>query len=166
MPPLTLADLDKSPERYILEAVATKLRGNTLLADCFKPIRVLENPTREAFLNFGVGTLSIQPYQVTPTDKPSQRSTVHFGVMISAFLASEQREEDSDLVGLDLGSHLRVLLWGLAVTHPSYPSPISFATTEFRPLTPLIVNETATRILSYQAIFETDVDPVQGDFSA
>jgi len=165
-PPLTLADLPKSPERKILDAVALKLRADDLLADVFKPIRVLENPARESFLSFGVGTMSVQPYQVKPADKPSQRSTVFFGVMISAFLAKEQTEEDSDLVGLDLGSYLRSLLWGLAVEDSAYPSPITFATTEFRALTPLIVADMATRILSYQAIFETDVDPAEGDFSA
>jgi len=166
MPTKTLADLPESPEAKILRSVLGTLRGDSQLTDVFSPIRKLENPTREAFLTFADFSMSVQPYQVKPDDHPSKRSTVHFGVLISAYLPREQGEEESDLVWLNLGSYLRSVLWGLAVEDPDFPSPITFATSEFRYLTPLIVQDRGTRILSYQAIFETDLDPLEGTFSA
>jgi len=164
--PLTLADLPVSPERKLLAAIVALLRSLPQLTDVFKPIIVVESPTREAFINLAARTMAVQPVQVKESPMPSKRSVDKFGVMISAFLPPEATERSSDLVGLDLGNYLRQQLWGLAVTDPDYPSPISFATTEFRQLTPLVVTGSNIRILSYQATFETDIDPVAGDFSA
>jgi hypothetical protein len=160
----TLADLPASPERRIFDAVVAIIRSDAILPTVFKPIAAVESVTREAFANYGVFSAVIQPVSVKQEDHPSQRSTSMFGVVLSFFLPNEQTEEDSALVGLDLGSYLRAILWGLAVTVSNVQ--ITFATTEFKALTPLLGIGGATRILSYQATFETDVDPVTGNFSA
>lgn len=155
-----------SPEKQITTQVLALLRADVNLTGLFSPIRLLENPTRDAFLSYGVNTLTIQPFNVKAVDHPSGRSTSLLGLMISAFVPNEQGEEDSTLFGLDLGSYLRSLLWGYAVNPPSPGVNLTFATTEFRQLTPLIGEHGATKILSYQAIFETDIDPRANDFSA
>jgi hypothetical protein len=164
MPPLTLADLPESPERLIYDAVVALIRADTLLSDVFKPIRALETTTREAFLNYGVFSAVIQPVAIRNDDRPSQRSTDHFGIMLSFYLPNEQTEEDTASVGLDLGSYIRKMLWGLAV-QDGMGGTYTFATTDFKALTPLIGINGATRILSFVATFETDVDPVTGGFS-
>jgi hypothetical protein len=163
---LSLADLATSPEALILAGVVAKLRADTLLSDVFHPIRIIETPTRQAFQNYGVYSFAIQPFNVRPVDRPSRRSTSFLGIMLSAFLPIEETAEDSRLLSLNIGNHLRKILWGLAVKDPSSSAIFSFATTEFKQLTPLIGSDGGTRILSYQAIFETDVDPVDGDFSS
>jgi len=163
-PPMTLADLDISPERKIIERVVAILRAEAQLADVFNPIRALENASREAFLSYGVFTMTVQAFAVKAEDHPSKRSTSKLSVLVSVFLPNEQGEEDSAFVGLDLGSFLRSKLWGLAVT--SGGATYTFATTEFAHLTPLIGRNGATRILSYRANFETDIDPIEGDFTA
>jgi len=165
MPTLTLADLPKSAERKILEKVLAALKAEEQLSDVFRPIRLLENPTRAAFINYGAYTLAVQSFAVKLVDNPSKRATIEFGVMVSAYLPNEQTEQDSKLVGLDLGSYLRSILWGLAVLGDS-GEEISFATTDFRALTPLIGANGNTRILSYLATFQTDIDPTTGDFTA
>ena len=99
-------------------------------------------------------------------DHPSQRSTVKLGLLISAFVPNEQTEEDSTLYGLDLGSYIRSLLWGLAVNPPVPGVNLTFATTSFVQLTPLISVDGATKIVSYHAIFEYDLDPRENDFTA
>lgn len=163
----TLTDLQKSPERYILEAYAVAVRADSILAAVFRTIRVLDSPTREAFLSYAIKTLSIQPYQVRLVDFPSSREATHVGIMTSAYLPTEDPDKDSPLVSLDLGNHLRKLAWtnGGALPHPTTPGvALSFATVVFSPLTPLVPKE-GVRILSYRTIYETDLDPRSGLFT-
>lgn len=162
MPSLT--DLQKSIERYILEAYAALVRADAIMAAVFNPIRIVDSPTREAFLSYPVRTLSIQPYQVRLEDFPSSRQTTHIGIMTSAFMSSENQEKDSVLLSLDLGNHLRKLAWtqGGAFVHPTLVGiSLTFATVIFSQLTPIVPKE-GVRILSYRTIYETDIDPVTG----
>lgn len=158
----TLADLAKSPERRLLEAAVALVKADEILS-FFTPIRLVEAASVTAMLSWGSGTLVIQPVKVKPEDHPSDRSTSKFTVWISAYLPGEPREEDSKLEGLDLLNHLRKIFWGTALQELA--GPISFATTEISLLTPLVGVKGSTRILTYQVVFETDIDPKAGDFT-
>ncbi len=158
----SLEDLQKSPERMIVEAAAAILHGDEILADVFKPIRILDTPSREAFLSYGVNSMVIQPISLKAEDHPSGRTTSFLGVLISAYLAPEPREEESELQSLDLGNHLRKLFWGTDLQ--SAGDALTYATTAIKLMPPLSGVNGSTRILSYLLTFETDVDPKTGLF--
>lgn len=167
MPPYTLADLDESPEAKILAAYAEVVRADPLLADCFKPILVVETTGRDGLLAYGVGTLMLHPVAVRKEDFPMGRETVLVSIAATAFLKAEETEENSDLVGLNLGNHFRKL--GFLNQQLDDPDNAGFhmtlATIDFSVLTPLLTT-TGVRILTYRTVYETDITPSTGAFAS
>lgn len=166
-PPIlpTLADLARSPEAKIVSAYAAVVRADPLVSSVFRPIWVIENADRAGLLTWGERTLIVQPWQLRKEDFPSSREKLLVGIGVSAFLASEQTAENSALVGLDLGNHLRKIAFlNQALPNPSNPSvAMTFATVDFSTLTPL-VTPAGVRILTYRTVYETDIDPKTGEF--
>lgn len=158
----SLEDLQRSPERLIVEAAAAILRGDEIMAAVFKPIRILDTPSKEAFLSYGADEIAIQPVSVKAEDHPSGRTTTFLGVLVSAYLAPEPREEESELASLDLGNHLRKLFWGTDLKVAG--DALTFATTAIKMMPTFAGTNGSTRILSYLLTFETDVDPKTGLF--
>jgi len=101
--------MDVSIEERILAAFVVLLKADEDIAAEFAPILTLETPTRQAFERIAAGSMAVQPYQVKAADKPSGRSTIRVGLLVSAYLEAEQTEEDSNLLGLRLGNHIRKL---------------------------------------------------------
>lgn len=167
MPPITPGTLAKSPERKVFEAYVEHLRDDETIAALFDPILAVETPTLKAFLSYGTGSMAVQPVPPKPDDHPSSRSTSRLAVHISAYLPPEQREENSECVGLDLGGYLRKITWGLTLADPDNLDGVmmNFATTSFRQLPSIMPADGATRILTYEVVFELDVDPTTNDFS-
>lgn len=164
--PAALSGLSKGPERYIVEAYAALVLADAVLAAAFSPIRIVDSPTREAFLSYPVYQMSIQPYQVALTDFPSNREKSLTGIVASCYLPDENPGSDSPLLSLDLGNHFRKIAFtrGGALPHPVTAGVwLTFATVTFSMLTPLIPRE-GVRILSYRTIYETDIVPTTGLF--
>lgn len=165
---LTFADLPKSPERLIMEAYAAVVRADPLVSDIFRPITVVEDPGRDAAKVWGARALVIQPWQLGKEDWPSSRETLRIGIATSAFLPMEESSEpNSKFVGLDLGNHFRKLTYANQTLINPTPSPVrmTFATVDFRTLVALIVEGKGIRILTYRAVYETDIDPRTGEFA-
>lgn len=166
-PPYTLADLDTSPEAKIVAAYAAVVRADPLLADVFRPILVVETAGREGLGAYGVRTLMLHPVQVRKEDFPMGREKLLVAIAASAFLAAEETEENSDLVGLNLGNHFRML----AFANQQLPDPddagmnMTLATVDFSVLTPLLTTK-GVRILTYRTVYETDIEPVTGEFTS
>lgn len=166
MPTPTLADLAKAPERKVFEAAAAALKADSIIGAVFHPIRQLETPKYEAFLSYGVYEMVVQPGVAKLDDKPMRRETVRLPVWISAYLPWEPREEDSRLVGLDLGNRIRTLFWGKTFMDPGNPGiGMNVATTSFRFLELLAPKDGATRILTWEVMFEIDINPTTGAFA-
>jgi len=154
--------MDVSIEERILAAFVVLLKADEDIAAEFAPILTLETPTRQAFERIAAGSMAVQPYQVKAADKPSGRSTIRVGLLVSAYLEAEQTEEDSNLLGLRLGNHIRKL----AFSNPrlSDTEPLTMSAVEVVQLTTLAPSE-GVRILSYRIFYETDIDPATGELS-
>jgi hypothetical protein len=154
------------PEARITRAFFAMLEADALFTASFDPVVLVENPSQEAFVNYAQGSAAVQPGKVKGVDKPSRRQVSFTSILVSLYVKREESEEDSDLVGLYWLSYIRCLAWGLAIPNPLDPTAyLNFATTTVEQLTPVITKE-GTRVLSYQVIFETDLDPTTGSFLA
>lgn len=165
-PPLTLADLAKSAERKIVEAYAAIVKADTLIADVFKPIILIETANPKDVNDLMSYSIAIGPAQIDKTDFPSSREKILVPILVAAFLPSEQTSEDSAFVGLDLGNHLRKLAWNNQTLANAAPPPtwMTFATVDFTQLTPLLTTE-GVKILRYRTVYETDIEPKTGAFA-
>lgn len=154
-----LAGLSQSPEAQIATGFLAVLRGDTLLASAFRPILLIESPTREAFNNLTVYTMALVPFRVKMRDHPSGRSTILVDLVVSAYLPKEPTDEESQLRGLDLGSHIRKLAYSNADL-----SGVAFDAVDFAILPALEPKDTNVRILSFQITFSADIAPASGQF--
>lgn len=159
-----LAGLSQSPEAQIARAFFAILKTDTLLAAAFKPILLIESPTREAFNELTIYTMAVVPFRVKLKDHPSGRSTLYLDLLVSAYLAKEGTEADSLLRGLDLGNHIRKIAFSNAELTDTSSNVITFAAVDFAHLPTLEPKDTGVRILSFQVTFQTDIAPATGAF--
>ncbi len=160
----TLADVPESVESRITRLFLGKIREDAYFSAVFDPIRLVENPTREALASYSNYSMVVQTFTVKPSDNPSKRQTFEQSIVLSFYLPEEQTSEDSDLYWLRLYNKVRIFSYGLQVlVDPATSEQMNFATTRVEPLQPLQPLGTATVILSYAVIFETDIDPTTGN---
>jgi hypothetical protein len=165
--PEPLDGLSQSPEALIAKTFFGILKADSLLVSVFKPILLIESPTREAFDELTIYTMAVVPWRVRLTDHPGGRQTSFLDLIVSGYLPKEGTEQDSRLRGLDLGSHVRKLAYsnmGLVDTIADPDRVITFAVIDFAYLVSLEPRDTGIRILSFQITFQTDIAPETGAF--
>ncbi len=159
---MKLADLPESVESRITRLFLAAVRADTFFSDVFKPITLVENPTLAALYAYSVYSMVVQPFTVKPSDDPSKRQTSVLTVVLSFYLPQEQKAEDSDLFWLRLYDKVRRVSYGIVLTDPDL-GQMNFSDTRVEPLVPLQPPNSATVILSYRVVFETDINPTTGE---
>ena len=157
--PEPLDGISQSPEAQITQAFFAVLKADSLLASAFKPILLIESPTREAFDELTVYTMAVVPFRLRIVDHPNDRQTIYMEVIVSAYLPKEPTEQDSVLRGLDLGNHIRKIAYSNADL-----AGIAFDAVDFAYLVSLQPKDTGVRILSFLTTFQSDIAPTTGLF--
>lgn len=152
-----LDGLSQSPEALIAQTFFNILKADSLLASAFKPILLIESPTREAFNELTVYTMAVVPWRVRIQDHPVDRQTIFLDLFVSGYLPKEGTEQDSKLRGLDLGNHIRKLAYSNADL-----GGVAFDAVDFAYLVGLEPKNTGIRILSFQVTFQQDIVPTTG----
>jgi hypothetical protein len=163
---ITLATLGQGPEAKVFDAVIAAIRGDPedILPTVFNPILALETPTWKAFINYGAYSMAVQPFAIKPKEQPSSRTTIQMTIHVTAYLPVEEKEENSELHGLNLLNHLRKLLYGQTWEDPDTHLPMNVATTVVAQSPAMMPVDGATRLLNYEITVEFDIDPTTGDF--